>query len=228
MSARFLLGIDEAGRGPVIGPMVLAGCLITPELEKELVELGVVDSKLLTRKKRERLFKTIKEKAMHYKTHLVTPSEIDTGMGTGLNLNEVEALAAGIVINSLVKNIKDKKNIQLIVDCPSVNTNAWKKTLQSYLNNSDLNIVCKHKADVEHPVVSASSILAKVTRDSEIKKLKKKIGVDFGSGYPVDPKTRKFVKSNHHKYKKEGIFRESWSTYRNAENAKSQMKLPDY
>lgn len=225
---KLLIGIDDAGRGPVIGPMVLAGALMTQESEKELAEAGVTDSKLLTKKKREALIPLIKEKSIAVKTHIITPSEIDTGMGEGLNLNQVEALAAGVIINNLIKNVKDKNKTQIIIDCPSVNCEAWKKTLIAYLDDPKLNIDCKHKADLKHPVVSAASIVAKVTRDSEIEKLKEKIGADFGSGYPADPKTKEFLAANYNKYKKERIFRETWSTFQKAKNKKSQMKLPDY
>jgi len=227
----FLIGIDDAGRGPVIGPMVLAGCILTPEVEQELVELGVADSKLLTKKKREALINVIKEKAIAHSARITTPAEIDTGMGIGLNLNQVEALDAALVIKDLLENSDiDKKDLRIIIDCPSVNTVSWKENLVEYLDeeNKTLDIICKHKADLEHGVVGAGSIIAKVTRDREIEKLKELIGVDFGSGYPADPKTKEFLKNNHDKYKEERIFRESWATFKNAKKAKDQMKLPDY
>jgi len=231
----FLIGVDDAGRGPVIGPMVLAGCLITPDLEKELKELGVTDSKLLTRKKREQLVGLIKEKSIAHHAHAITPSEIDTGMGIGLNLNEVEALATGIVINNLIEQVKKEcKKIKIIVDCPSTNLVSWKECLMGYVEHKDndveLDVECSHKADLKYPIVSAASIIAKVTRDAKIEELKKKIGLDFGSGYPADPKTRKFLAKyvNDEKIKKARIFRESWSTWRKAKEGLSQRKLPDY
>ena len=224
-----ILGIDDAGRGPVIGNMVLAGCILNQEVEQELRELGVMDSKLLTRKKREKLIEIIKKKATGFQTHKITPSEIDTGMGIGLNLNETEAMAAGIIINELVKD-KKLSNLKIVIDCPSVNTNSWKKKLLEYTDNKNLNIVCEHKADMKFTAVSAASIIAKVTRDGEIEKLKKKIGKDFGSGYPADPKTRVFLKKyvDDAEIAKHRIFRQTWSTWRRAKEAKSQRKLPDY
>ena len=63
---QLILGIDDAGRGPLIGPMTLAGCLITEELEKEFKELGVKDSKMLTAKRREFLAGKIREKALAF------------------------------------------------------------------------------------------------------------------------------------------------------------------
>jgi ribonuclease HII len=221
------LGIDDAGRGPVAGPMVLAGCILNKELEVELKELGVMDSKLLTRKKREDLLETIKKKAIGFKAHKITPSEIDTGMGIGLNLNQVEAMAAGIIINELSKG---KKDLKIVIDCPSVNTSSWKKQLLEYVKAKDLGITCEHKADTKHVSVSAASIIAKVTRDAEIKKLHEKIGINFGSGYPNDPKTKQFLKKhiNDPQVKKHRIFRETWATYKRAKQGKKQTKLPDY
>jgi ribonuclease HII len=77
-------------------------------------------------------------------------------------------------------------------------------------------IVCEHKADFNYPVVSAASILAKVTRDAEIEKIKQQIGLDFGSGYPSDPNTVAFLQKHVLDFKKERIFRESWSTWQTA------------
>ena len=72
-----ILGIDEAGRGPVIGPMVLAGCLIDEKTEKEFRKLGIKDSKQLTQKRREVLAEKIKEKAETFEIVLASPEEID-------------------------------------------------------------------------------------------------------------------------------------------------------
>ncbi|MAE13458.1 ribonuclease HII, partial [Candidatus Woesearchaeota archaeon] len=80
----------------------------------------------------------------------------------------------------------------------------------------------EHKADLNHPIVSAASIIAKVTRDREIEKIKQKIKIDFGSGYPADPKTQAFIKNNHDKY---DIFRTTWKTYKNIAQTKQQTSL---
>jgi ribonuclease HII len=148
-----------------------------------------------------------------------------------LNLNEVEALTSGNIINELTKNLKEveKVNLSIILDCPSVNLVAWKKQLMKYVKDKSLekNILCEHKADFKYPVVSAASIIAKTTRDAEIEKLKKQYGVDFGSGYPADPFTIKFLKENATNPKYKGIFRESWQTWKDAVNDKDrdQKKL---
>jgi ribonuclease HII len=213
-----LLGIDDAGRGPVIGPMALAGVLIRLETEKELKDQGIADSKLLTSKKRESVVDFIKSKALGWKVQLISPIEIDTGFGEGLNLNQVEALVSANIINELTARLStaQKENLKIILDCPSINTNGWKNQLLEYVKEKNLNIHCEHKADFNHVVVSAASIIAKVTRDAEIEKIKKQIGVDFGSGYPSDPYTKAFLQKEANNPKFKGIFRESWSTWREA------------
>jgi ribonuclease HII len=229
-SSQLLLGIDDAGRGPVIGPMLLAGVLMRKEAAEEVKKLGVMDSKLLTPKKREDLIETIKTKSLASFFKIITPSEIDTGFGEGYNLNEVEAIAAAMIINELVTklSVQQRETVKIIIDCPSVNTAKWKEQVIKYLKEKKLNISCEHKADFNHPVVSAASIIAKVTRDAEIEKIKKQIGIDFGSGYPSDPKTIDFLKKNHSNFKKERIFRESWATWKEVAlraDKSSQSKL---
>ena len=89
-----ILGIDDAGRGPVIGPMVLAGCLVDEKTEKEFRRLGVRDSKQLTKKRRAFLEKTIREKAEAFEIEVVNPKSIDSKGKKGVNLNHIEAIMA--------------------------------------------------------------------------------------------------------------------------------------
>jgi ribonuclease HII len=218
----WIIGIDDAGRGPVLGSMCLAGVLIESDIEEYLKKSGVQDSKLLTPTSREKLAPIIKDKVLDFKFKLITPIEIDTGMGIGLNLNEVEALASASIINDLTMNLKEneKNNLRIILDCPSINISGWKSQLMSYITDKTLEnrIFCEHKADLNHVVVSAASIIAKTTRDAEIQKLKKEIGIDFGSGYPSDPTTKDFLEKNANNPKFKGLFRESWATWKNAVN----------
>ena len=95
------LGIDDAGRGPVIGPMVLAGCLIDEKTEKEFKKLGVKDSKQLTSKRREFLAEIIREKAITFEVIIIHPKEIDDKNAEGVNLNAVEAFACARIIGPI-------------------------------------------------------------------------------------------------------------------------------
>jgi len=205
------LGIDDAGRGPVMGPMILGGCLINKSDEQELRELGVKDSKMLTPKKRAFLAEKIKEVAISYKLVRIFPEEIDSQKEAGVKLNEVEAIAAAKITDAL--NSLDEK-LDVVLDCPSTNTLAWKDFFISRLKRTDnLNVESKHRADQTNISVSAASILAKEEREKEVQKIKDKYGNHIGSGYPSDPNTIAFLKKNAIKLKDDGIFRKSWSTY---------------
>ncbi|MFH1325577.1 MAG: ribonuclease HII [archaeon] len=220
------LGIDDAGRGPVIGPMVLAGCLIDEKTEKEFKRLGVKDSKQLTEKRREFLAEVIREKAETFEVIIIHPEEIDEKNLDGVKLNEVEAFACARIINKINKGFK---KINVLVDCPSVNREKWQDFLKMQIENlSNLDVSCEHKADINHVSVSAASILAKSTREEEMKMLKEKYGNEIGSGYSSDPLTAKFLASNIKKYHKDGIFRKSWATWKNAKSGLSQKKLAEF
>lgn len=216
-----ICGIDEAGRGPIIGPLVLCGLLVKEEDEKNLVRLKVKDSKLLTKKTREFLFDKIKDISYKYEIIEVYPDEIDHAVNNndGLNLNRLEAVKTADIINLL-------KPDKAIIDAPSNNIRSYKQYLLNLIKNKKMEIILEHKADINFPVVSAASILAKVTRDSKIEEIKKKIKVDFGSGYMADPKTIEFLEKYYEKYP--DLFRKSWLPYQNILNKKFQKKLEDF
>lgn len=211
-------GIDEAGRGPLIGPMVMSGILIDEKDLDKLRDLKVRDSKLIAPKQREFLFKEIKKIIIKEKTIVVPAQEIDDALNSeDLNLNKLEAIKTAMIINYL-------KPDRATVDCPSVNVKAYTEYLKTFIK-SETKLKVEHKADYKYIESSSASILAKVTRDREIEKLKKKHNVDFGSGYPSDPKTKEFLKNN---YKKYDFFRKTWSTYKKVADIKKQKNLRDY
>jgi ribonuclease HII len=218
-----ILGIDDAGRGPVIGPMILAGCLITSEIEKEFKKLGVKDSKQLTPKRRESLAVIIKEKAETFEISMAFPSEIDGKNGEGIKLNELEAIKSAEIINKINKGLN---KVKVVVDCPSPNIAKWTDYLKTKIDNlSNLEVLCEHKADINHIAVSAASILAKSTREKEMDKLKQKYGNEIGSGYSSDPATCKFLEKHAQKYKNDGIFRQTWATWKNSCAVNEQKHL---
>jgi ribonuclease HII len=204
--------------------MVMAGVVIDEKDHQKLHDLGARDSKLLTPLQRERLFKTITETALRYKIIILEPKDIDAAVdGKGINLNWFEANHAAEIINDLAPG-------KVILDCPSPNIAAFSAYIKERLKwPAQVDLVCAHHADRDHPVVGAASILAKVTRDEHIERIKKKIGVDFGSGYPADPKTSEFLKKNWDKYPE--IFRHSWASYHRVagtNKTKGQKGLKDF
>jgi ribonuclease HII len=221
--AELILGIDDAGRGPVIGPMVLAGVLIQKEDEALLKEWGAKDSKLLNAEKREEIAKKIKQK-FRFHAELTTADEIDSRIKVGTNLNSIEAIKAARIVNELLKDVNEKTKV--IIDCPSTNIEVWGGYVLNLLEKKEIiSLSCEHKADFNHLSVSAASIIAKTTRDSEIEIIKKKIGIDFGSGYCSDPLTCKFLDEHFEELAEWGIARTSWDTYEVAKAKREQKKL---
>lgn len=215
-----LCGVEEAGRGPVIGPLVMCGVLIDEKDEDKLRAIGAKDSKLLTPRTREILFDQIKNMVKDYKIIITQPAEIDKVLlSKDSNLNWLEADISAKLINALMPD-------KAVLDCPSPNIRAYKEYVRKQLDDKKIKIIAEHKADVKYPVVSAASILAKVTRDREIEKLKKKIGMNFGSGYPSDAITKGFLKKHYKDFP--NIFRKTWASYKKVAGDKKQKNLGEF
>ncbi|KYH38764.1 MAG: hypothetical protein AYL31_010780 [Candidatus Bathyarchaeota archaeon B26-1] len=180
-------GIDDAGRGAVIGPLVIAGVLIEEENVHKLVEIGVKDSKTLTPKRRERLTEEILKIVKDHYVVKLAPSEIDRVVEAGKKLhklNRLEAQAMAEVVRRLKPDI-------VYVDASDVSAERFGRHILEEVPFK-VKIVSKHKADRIYPVVSAASILAKVERDRAIAEIRRRYG-DFGSGYITDVKTVRFL-----------------------------------
>ena len=214
-----ILGIDDAGRGPVIGPMTLAGVLIDENENEELRSYGVKDSKLLSPSKRAMIKNKIQDR---FKNHIEisTPEDIDKST----NLNYLEAIKSAMIINALTKEESDK--VRVVIDCPSTNLDAWRNDVWELIEKKEnIELIVEHKADLNHPTVSAASILAKEKREDEIDKLRIQYDIDFGSGYPADPKTKEFLKDNINKKEIQPIIRHSWNTVKKLRKASGQGTL---
>jgi ribonuclease HII len=213
-----ICGIDEAGRGPVIGPLVIAGVLVDNDLK--LRELGVKDSKLHTKKEREFLFKKILGIVKDYKIISLTPDIIDEALKSATsNLNILEARTTTEILNHL-------KPETAYIDLPDRNLARYSGYITAGLS-CKVKLVCEHKADFTYPVVSAASILAKVTRDRYLDFLREKFGEDFGSGYPGDEKTIRFLEK-HWNNSNINFFRKEWMSWKTMKQNKEQKRLFDY
>ena len=214
----YIAGIDEAGRGPVVGPMVMAIVSVTIENLQKLETMGITDSKLLSPAKREQLYKEIKAVADEVFVVKESAKDIDTKRKK-YSLNIIEVKQGANLINML-KNVPKK----IYVDCPDVNTGRYKETLYSYLDKHT-DLVVEHKADYNYVVAGAASIIAKVERDNDIKELERKLKVRIGSGYPSDPRTKEFIHNCVRQNKVPDCVRKSWQTYTNAKNKIKQKTL---
>jgi ribonuclease HII len=176
-------GVDDAGRGSMLGPLVIAGISINKTNISKLSLMGVKDSKQLTPKSREELYKKIILLVDDYYVAKISPKSIDVSVKNH-GLNQLEAKYMAKVISKLNPDIS-------YVDSCDVNPQRFGKEISKLSNNKK--IKSYHHADSRFVVVSAASIIAKVTRDKAISRLRKTH--DLGSGYPSDPKTINFVKT---------------------------------
>lgn len=190
-------GIDEAGRGPVLGPMVISIFSIDKKYENLLISLGVKDSKKLKKKKREEIFEQFIKNNFDFDFLIIGPEEIDRK-----SLNK-------IFIEKTIFFSKNNPSQTIYLDAPCQEKRC--ETLSLKLTCfTGKKVIALNKADEKIPVVSAASIVAKVIRDGEIEKLHKIYG-DFGSGYPSDEKTINWLKENLEIAKRDGILRRKWN-----------------
>ncbi len=192
-------GVDDAGRGPMLGPLVIAGISLEKKNIKKLSALGVKDSKKLSPKLREHLYKKIIEIVDDYYIVKISPKSIDASVKKHC-LNGLEAKYMAKVVSKLDPDVS-------YVDSCDVNPTRFGREISTLSNNHKIKSF--HRADSRFVVVSAASILAKVARDKAIMKLRKEH--NLGSGYPSDSVTIKFVtkyyKKNHEMPK---FVRKSW------------------
>jgi ribonuclease HII len=211
-----ILGIDEAGRGAVVGPLVIAGFAIEKGKESELKKIGVKDSKLLSPAKRERLAKKL-EKIGQIVIQKIGPCKIDNYRKSGINLNQIEAMKMADIINFI-------KPDAAYIDSPDPKPENFGQFVKKIVREK-VNIFSANFAESKWPVVAAASIIAKVNRDEEIEKLKKKYGLR-GSGYPADPETEAWLKQWKASGKKwPECVRQTWETIQQLEKSKQKGLL---
>jgi ribonuclease HII len=204
---KLVLGIDETGRGAVIGPMVICGLVVREGQQEQLKKMGAKDSKLLSRRKREELAVKIEKMATHTIVFHIPPCKIDNDRSKGINLNQIEAIKMADIINMVEPDMA-------VVDAPSYNSNKFENYLKSKLKVDGVKLVCENYADKNWPVVSGASIVAKVARDEKIKELEKKLGEPLGVGYPHDTLTIKHLEkvAKENNGKMPNYVRKSWDT----------------
>ena len=197
-----ILCIDEAGRGSVLGPLVIAGVIIPEKMDKVLERMGVKDSKRLVPHRRTILSRKLK-KMFDYEITVISALEIDQMRADGINLNDIEKNA----MRDLIIKLNPEK---AIVDAVDVKAERFQDNL---CESTGINVVAEHKADDKYIQVSAASIIAKAERDAQIAEINKeyiKMG-GIGSGYPSDPTTKEFL-TNYTYDEMPDFVRRSWAT----------------
>ena len=228
MSLIIVGGGDEAGRGAVIGPLVVAFVCVSKGKEKKFADIGVRDSKLLTKRKRSFLFDEIKNICDEVSYYEISNEEINKAMKIGISLNQLEAMHFARLVDGMKTKI-DK----LYIDSPDVIAERFgmrvslfaKKQLKvGNRKGAGIKVISEHKADARYPVVSSASIIAKVIRDEAMENIEQKTGVDIGSGYPGDDKTIAAIKANFSTKELNPYIREYWRTLDNLR----QRKMKDF
>ena len=176
-----MCGVDEAGRGPMLGPLVVGA--VWCDDETVLKGIGVKDSKKLTPSARDRMYDEIAASVPHWCTVPISAEQIDERMKTQ-SLNMIE-------LDVFVEAVGRYPSDVIYADCPDVDTDRFANIMKVKLNGG--NVVAAHKADDLYPVVSAASIMAKVTRDRMIEDIQREFGCPVASGYPSDAVTVAFI-----------------------------------
>lgn len=201
-----LCGIDEAGRGPVLGSLVVSGVCFLSDNINFLKEIEVKDSKRLSPERREQLAKLIYNNCHSSRTILIDVKEIDEREKKPISLNRLEQFKMAEIINTLKPDI-------IYLDAADTNEYRFKMAIKALLEYTPKKVISKHKADDLFPIVSAASILAKTKRDLLIEDLNAKYSDDIGSGYPSDEKTIKFLRNFIRTHKKApSCARKTWKT----------------
>lgn len=217
-----VVGIDEAGRGPVIGSMFIGGFMVDEEDLDKVEDLGVKDSKKLSDKKRESLAEQLREMGEPFLRE-ITASEIDD-LREVMTLNEIE-------IQGFTDVIERSDADKIIVDLPEPDGDRFIRKMKKELpaRFEDRDFTAEHEADDNFPIVSAASIIAKSARENHVDELKQKYGYDFKSGYPHDKPTIEFLET----YVEErgelpAETRRSWSTAQRILEEAEQSGLGDF
>lgn len=216
----------------MIGPLVVSVVAIKRGREKRLSDIGVRDSKLLTKKRREFLYDEIGSLAEEIKIYKIEPAEINNAMANRISLNELEAVHFAKLIDSLNAPIR-----RVFIDSPDVIPEKFGMRIKMVSSkplkinrvrhkaqNGAIRVFSEHKADSVYPVTSAASIIAKVVRDRSIERIKGKIGVDIGSGYPSDMKTIDAIRQNLANKAFMENTRKAWITLKNIK----QMRISEF
>lgn len=229
-----VVGADEAGRGSVLGPLVVAAVSLHDENISKLRRLGVKDSKLLSPAKRNELFLEIKKIANSVTFEKIEPGSIDRVVFSAEKFHRLNFLEAQAMAKLLSKISFDRA----FVDCCDTNQKRFGFQVSDLVaerrgasftvgehNPLSDKIISEHHADRNYPVVSAASIVAKVTRDAAIRRIRKKHG-EVGSGYPSDPNTISYLKECFENSKAFPDFaRRSWLTIRRMEGSEQRTIL---
>ncbi|MFH1077824.1 MAG: hypothetical protein V1745_00870 [Patescibacteria group bacterium] len=189
------IGIDEAGRGCVIGPLVVAIVAATASDRRWFWSKNVRDSKLVPAHHRDALAEAIKERCW-FQLKVMMPPAIDEAVrDRSRTLNGLELECMAECLRDAMDEFGDRETYAL-VDAPSINAPAFREKLFVASGWDDRErLRAEHHADTNDRTVGAASIIAKAERERLIAKLKADLNLDFGCGYCNDPLTLAHLKT---------------------------------
>jgi ribonuclease HII len=212
-----ICGVDEAGRGPVIGPLVVAAVMVDDDAA--LRSLRVKDSKQLSPSRREQLALEIRKLA-RVEVEIIEAAQLDEMMVVD-SLNDIEVKAFASLISSLKAEV-------VYADACDVDPRRFSRKIRGHLHYNP-EMFCEHKADVRYPVVSAASIIAKTVRDRRVREIEEELGQPIGSGYAHDEISLAFLEKW---IKEKGDVpphtRRTWETSRRKLSLSKTSKLTDW
>ena len=203
----YIAGIDEAGRGPVIGPLVVCCAVCKRDDEKLLRKVASKDSKALSPKQREENYEELK-KFCTFRWVEISAADLNVLMDE-MSLNDIEAK----VMADLIKKLEEG---DVMIDMPDRYSWTFRKRMEKF---GVKRFEAEHKADEKYPIVAAASICAKILRDHKVEEIKRAT-CDFGSGYPSDPKTVGALKDKAKRALLEPFIRQKWKTLENIKQTK--------
>ncbi len=217
--SRLVLGIDEAGRGCVLGPLVVGGFVLREDRLPELVALGVRDSKLLSPARREEVYARLLSTGSCFSVPL-QPAEIDRWVARG-KLNDLEAEAFAQIAR------QSQAAVAVLDSCDPVPRRFGRRVRR--LAGIPLHVISAHHADRDFPIVGAASIVAKVRRDRALRELEGRVGEPLGSGYPSDRRTLAYLRAAlAHTTWPPAWVRSSWATTERVMAERSARSLDEF
>ncbi|MEM1557750.1 MAG: ribonuclease HII [Thermoproteota archaeon] len=211
-------GIDEAGRGCVIGPLVVAMASLEDRMIPHLIEVGVKDSKMLTPNKRALIALKVRKISRVIEVRRISAKRIDRLRKKGISLNEIEAMLIGSIITK-------HHHCTFYIDSVDRDCSRFRRMILRHAPGFKGELVVRNYLDESNPLVGAASIIAKVERDRAVERILKKAGLPECSGYPGDPQTIRVVEQLLSSGGGKGFLRMSWHTVRKLSIRLSQDKL---
>ncbi len=215
-----IIGVDEAGRGSVVGPMVM-GLAGVKDLKK-LENLDIRDSKEMSKEEREKVFEDLIKVLDYYDYVIIEAKVINDMMSKNINLTNIELK----FLKELLEKIED--DFELYLDSFSINKEKIRQIIENFGIKNLRKIIVDFDADKKYKITSAASIIAKVIRDREIRKLEEELNIPIGSGYPHDERTRKFIEYALRNRKYLEYIRKEWQTVDKIREELFQTKLTQF